>query len=125
MANMIGMTLTQQVLVNVLLFIHRWCRRSVFYLPKPRPLDHMVGALFGGPTLVLNGALDPLQKAVERAEVRPSAVPLKAWRTLCCREHRRQRRTHLKPTPAPHARCVLCCIVAGAKSPTAKNNVSS
>jgi len=44
-------------------------RRSVFYLPKPRPLDHLVGTLFAGPTLVLNGALDPLQKAVDRAEV--------------------------------------------------------
>ena len=41
----------------------------MFYLPKPRPLDHLVGTLFGGPTLVLNGALDPLQKAVDRAEV--------------------------------------------------------
>ena len=41
----------------------------MFYLPKPRPLDHLVGTLFAGPTLVLNGALDPLQKAVERAEV--------------------------------------------------------
>ena len=38
-------------------------------MPKPRPLDHLVGALFAGPTLVLNGALDPLQKAVDRAEV--------------------------------------------------------
>ena len=41
----------------------------MFYLPKPRPLDHLVGTLFAGPTLVLNGALDPLQKAVDRAEV--------------------------------------------------------
>ena len=50
-----------------------WRRcRSVFYLPKPRPLDHLVGTLFGKPTLVLNGALDPLQKAVDRAEVRLS-----------------------------------------------------
>jgi len=30
--------------------------RSVFYLPKPRPLNHLVQDLFGGPTLVLQGA---------------------------------------------------------------------
>ena len=54
--------------------ICRWCRRSVFYLPKPRPLDHLVGNLFAGPTLVLNGALDPLQKAVDRAEVRLTVI---------------------------------------------------
>lgn len=30
--------------------------RSVFYLPKPRPLNHLVQDLFSGPTLVLQGA---------------------------------------------------------------------
>jgi pimeloyl-ACP methyl ester carboxylesterase len=32
---------------------------SVFYLPRPRPLDALI-ASFGKPVLVLNGALDPL-----------------------------------------------------------------
>ncbi len=27
--------------------------RSVFYLPRPRPLSYLVGQVFGGPTLVL------------------------------------------------------------------------
>lgn len=49
--------------------------RSVFYLPKPRPLNHLVGALYRGPTLVLNGALDPLNNAVARAQVR-AKIPL-------------------------------------------------
>lgn len=44
--------------------------RSVFYLPKPRPLNYLVGGLFQGPTLVLNGSLDPLNNAVARAQVR-------------------------------------------------------
>lgn len=39
-----------------------WCR-SVFYLPKPRPLNHLVADLWGGPTLVLQGVLDPLNDA--------------------------------------------------------------
>ena len=30
--------------------------RSVFYLPKPRPLNFLVQDLFGKPTLVLQGA---------------------------------------------------------------------
>ena len=35
-----------------------WCSpcRSVFYLPKPRPLNYLVQDMFGGPTLVLQGA---------------------------------------------------------------------
>ncbi|KAL0021846.1 hypothetical protein WJX77_007187 [Trebouxia sp. C0004] len=41
--------------------------RSVFYLPKPRPLNYLVQDLFGGPTLVLQGAKDPLSNAVARA----------------------------------------------------------
>lgn len=35
--------------------IHVNCR-SVFYLPKPRPLNYLVQDLYGGPTLVLQGA---------------------------------------------------------------------
>ena len=30
--------------------------RSVFYLPKPRPLNYLVQDLYQGPTLVLQGA---------------------------------------------------------------------
>ena len=33
--------------------------RSVFYLPKPRPLNYLVQDLYGGPTLVLQGAKVP------------------------------------------------------------------
>lgn len=41
-----------------LLHLHKYAAicRSVFYLPKPRPLNHLVQDLFGGPTLVLQGA---------------------------------------------------------------------
>jgi pimeloyl-ACP methyl ester carboxylesterase len=41
--------------------------RSVFYLPKPRALNYLVADAFGGPALVLQGALDPLNDAVGRA----------------------------------------------------------
>lgn len=43
--------------------------RSVFYLPKPRPLNHLVADLYRGPTLVLQGARDPLNDAVARANL--------------------------------------------------------
>jgi pimeloyl-ACP methyl ester carboxylesterase len=39
---------------------------SVFYLPPPPPLNWLVDS-FGGPTLVLQGALDPLNDAPARA----------------------------------------------------------
>jgi len=39
---------------------------SAFYLPPPRSLNRLVSG-FGGPTLVLNGALDPLNDAAARA----------------------------------------------------------
>ena len=41
--------------------------RSVFYLPKPRALNYLVNT-FGGPTLVLQGAKDPLNNARKRAQ---------------------------------------------------------
>ena len=41
--------------------------RSVFFLPPPRPLNYLVSSLFQGPTLVLQGALDPLNDAKTRA----------------------------------------------------------
>lgn len=40
---------------------------SVFYLPPPRPLNHLVQR-FGGPVAVLQGALDPLNDARSRAK---------------------------------------------------------
>ncbi|GAX72694.1 hypothetical protein CEUSTIGMA_g150.t1 [Chlamydomonas eustigma] len=42
--------------------------QSVFYLPPPRALNYLVSDLFQGPTLVLQGALDPLNDAKGRAE---------------------------------------------------------
>ena len=39
---------------------------SVFYLPPPRALNALVNS-FGKPTLILNGALDPLNDASKRA----------------------------------------------------------
>ena len=41
--------------------------RSVFYLPAPVPLNHLVQDLYGGPALVLQGARDPLNDAPARA----------------------------------------------------------
>mmetsp|Transcript_28751 Transcript_28751/g.80959 ORF Transcript_28751/g.80959 Transcript_28751/m.80959 type:complete len:730 (-) Transcript_28751:443-2632(-) len=41
--------------------------RSVFYLPAPRPLNFLIDT-FGGPTMVLQGKLDPLNDAVGRAK---------------------------------------------------------
>jgi hypothetical protein len=39
----------------------------VFYLPKPRPLNYLVNELWGGPTAVIQGVLDPLNDAQVRA----------------------------------------------------------
>jgi hypothetical protein len=47
----------------------------VFYLPKPLPLNHLVGDLYGGPTMVLQGALDPLNDARARAHALQEACP--------------------------------------------------
>jgi pimeloyl-ACP methyl ester carboxylesterase len=41
---------------------------AVFYLPPPRALNYLVGEMFKGPTLVLQGAADPLNDARGRAE---------------------------------------------------------
>lgn len=49
--------------------------QSVFYLPKPRPLNHLVADLWGGPTLVLQGVLDPLNDAKGRAKAIAAACP--------------------------------------------------
>jgi len=49
--------------------------RSVFYLPSPRPLDYLVNELYGGPVLVLQGALDPLNDAPSRARQITDACP--------------------------------------------------
>lgn len=41
---------------------------SVFYLPPPRALNYLIAAQWKGPTLVLQGALDPLNDAKARAQ---------------------------------------------------------
>lgn len=47
---------------------------SVFFLPKPRPLNLLLD-VFGGPVLVLQGRNDPLNDAVARANAIRSACP--------------------------------------------------
>lgn len=47
----------------------------MFYLPKPLPLNHLVKDLYGGPTLVLQGAKDPLNDARGRASALQGACP--------------------------------------------------
>ncbi len=56
--------------------------RSVFYLPKPRPLNHLVADLYAGPTLVLQGAKDPLNDAVARANAIQGSCPNAALHLL-------------------------------------------
>eukprot|EP01026_Neomeris_dumetosa_P008010 TRINITY_DN1250_c1_g1_i3.p2 TRINITY_DN1250_c1_g1~~TRINITY_DN1250_c1_g1_i3.p2 ORF type:complete len:237 (+),score=1.86 TRINITY_DN1250_c1_g1_i3:3-713(+) len=41
--------------------------QSVFYLAPPRPLNFLISHLYQGPTLVLQGILDPLNDAKSRA----------------------------------------------------------
>lgn len=47
--------------------------QSAFYLPPPRALNWLVTERFRGPTLVLQGALDPLNDARKRAADMASA----------------------------------------------------
>ena len=49
--------------------------QSVFYMPRPRALDVLVGREYGGPTLVLQGVLDPLNDARGRAAALVGACP--------------------------------------------------
>ena len=49
--------------------------QSAFYLPPPRPLNYLINELYRGPTLVLQGALDPLNDAKKRAEDLKAASP--------------------------------------------------
>lgn len=49
--------------------------RSVFYLPSPRPLNYLIQSLYGGPVLVLQGALDPLNDAPSRARQITDSCP--------------------------------------------------
>ncbi len=58
--------------------------RSVFYLPRPRPLSYLVGQVFGGPTLVLQGAKDPLNDAVGRATLLEELCPNVRVRPAVC-----------------------------------------
>jgi pimeloyl-ACP methyl ester carboxylesterase len=47
---------------------------SVFYLPKPRPINFLIDR-FGGPVLVVQGRFDPLNDAVKRANLLKAACP--------------------------------------------------
>lgn len=47
---------------------------SVFYLPKPRPINFLIDR-FGGPVLVVQGRFDPLNDAVRRADALRAACP--------------------------------------------------
>ena len=49
--------------------------QSVFYMPRPRALDVLLAREFGGPCLLLQGALDPLNDARGRARALGDAVP--------------------------------------------------
>ncbi len=52
-----------------------WHCRSVFYLPKPLPLNHLVRDLYRGRALVLQGAKDPLNDARGRAAALQESCP--------------------------------------------------
>eukprot|EP00878_Enallax_costatus_P025088 GHUV01026809.1.p1 GENE.GHUV01026809.1~~GHUV01026809.1.p1 ORF type:complete len:155 (+),score=40.44 GHUV01026809.1:964-1428(+) len=53
---------------------------SVFYLPKPRPLNYLINELWKGPTAVVQGVLDPLNDAKGRAAQLSSLCPgLRVW----------------------------------------------
>uniref|UniRef100_A0A383VQC0 Photolyase/cryptochrome alpha/beta domain-containing protein n=1 Tax=Tetradesmus obliquus TaxID=3088 RepID=A0A383VQC0_TETOB len=55
---------------------------SVFYLPKPRPLNFLVNDLWKGPTAVIQGVLDPLNDAQARSDLlvqQCAPVGLRAW----------------------------------------------
>jgi pimeloyl-ACP methyl ester carboxylesterase len=54
---------------------------SVFYLPPPPTLTALVRR-FGGPTLICNGALDPLNDARARGELLASLCPTAQLRLL-------------------------------------------
>ncbi|KIY91372.1 hypothetical protein MNEG_16592 [Monoraphidium neglectum] len=49
--------------------------RSVFYLPPPRALNWLVADAWRGPTLVLQGVLDPLNDAAGRAAQMEALCP--------------------------------------------------
>jgi len=53
---------------------------SVFYLPKPRPLNYLINNLWKGPTAVVQGVLDPLNDAKGRADLLARECPgLRVW----------------------------------------------
>ena len=49
--------------------------QSVFYMPRPRALDALLARDYGGPALILQGALDPLNDAKRRAADLSAACP--------------------------------------------------
>ena len=56
--------------------------RSVFFLPSPRPLNHLINDLYRGKVMVLQGVLDPLNDATKRAAQIVSACPQAALVSL-------------------------------------------
>ncbi|CAI5462420.1 unnamed protein product [Closterium sp. Yama58-4] len=54
---------------------------SAFYLPKPEPLNSLL-IRYGGPVLVLQGSLDPLNDAVARANLITATCPGVALKLL-------------------------------------------
>lgn len=56
--------------------------RSVFFLPSPRPLNHLINDLYRGKVMVLQGVLDPLNDATKRAAQIISACPQAALVSL-------------------------------------------
>ena len=49
--------------------------RSVFFLPSPRPLNHLINEMYRGRVMVLQGVLDPLNDATKRAAQIVGACP--------------------------------------------------
>jgi hypothetical protein len=55
---------------------------SVFYLPKPRPLNYLINELWRGPTAVIQGVLDPLNDA--QVGFRGEVLGVLSWGVYCC-----------------------------------------
>ena len=49
--------------------------RSGFYLAPQRPLPYLLNQLYQGPVLILQGVLDPLNSARDRADTLEAAIP--------------------------------------------------
>lgn len=42
--------------------------KSVFFIKRPRPLNYLLSEMYGGPVLLLQGALDPLNNAKDKGQ---------------------------------------------------------